>query len=90
MIRVGVLRGGTGTKYDASLATGAYVLKHLPRDLYEPVDIFIDRAGQWHVGGVPVSHDKLQRRIDVVWNALHGFYGEDGKAAQLLENLGIP
>ena len=90
MIRVGVLRGGTSNKYDESLASGAYILKHLPRDKYEPVDIFIDREGGWHIGGAPITHDKLQRRVDVIWNALHGFYGEDGKAAQLLENLGVP
>lgn len=90
MIRVGVLRGGTGNKYDESLATGAYVLRHLPRDKYEPVDIFIDRNGDWHLGGVAVNPDKLKLRVDMIWNALHGFYGEDGKVQQTLESIGIP
>ncbi len=90
MIRVGVLRGGTGNQYEQSLATGAYVLKSLPKDAYEAVDIFLDRDGVWHLNGTPVSHEKLVSRVDVIWNALHGFYGEDGKVQQLLENLGIP
>lgn len=90
MIRVGVLRGGTSNQYDQSLATGAYVLKHLPRDRYEPVDIFLDREGIWHFNGTPLGHDKLKMRVDVIWNALHGFYGEDGKVQQLLESLSIP
>jgi len=90
MIRVGVLRGGTSNKYDESLASGAYVLAHFPRDRYQAVDIFIDRAGVWHIAGAPISYDRLARAVDVIWNTLHGFYGEDGKVAQLLENLGIP
>ncbi len=90
MIRVGVLRGGTNSTYDDSLASGAYVLQHLPRDRYEVLDIYIDQDGVWHEGGVPVSYEKLHPRVDVIWNALHGFYGEDGKLQQLLENLGIP
>lgn len=90
MIRVGVLRGGTSTGYDESLAGGAYILKNLPRDKYEAVDIFIDADGAWHLGGKPLSYDKLHGRVDVVWNALNGFYGADGKVEQALELLGIP
>lgn len=90
MIRVGVLRGGTSNSYTDSLATGAYVLKHLPRESFEVLDIFLDKQGVWHMGGIPVGFEKLKLRVDVVWNALHGFYGEDGKIVQLLESLGIP
>ena len=90
MIRVGVLRGGTSSEYDSSLASGAYVLKNLPRDKYEPVDVFIDREGAWHIGGKPASYDKLQHRVDVVWNALGGFYGADGKVENVLSSLSIP
>jgi D-alanine--D-alanine ligase len=90
MLRIGVLRGGTSNKYDESLATGAYVLAHLPIDRYEPVDLFVDRSGIWHIGGMPMSEDRLKLRVDVIWNALHGFYGEDGKVQHALENLGIP
>lgn len=90
MIRVGVLRGGTGNQYEQSLASGAYVLKNLPKDTYEVSDIFLDRDGVWHYNGTPLDYEKLMRRVDVIWNALHGFYGEDGKVQQLLENLSIP
>ena len=73
MIRVGVLRGGTGNQYEQSLATGAYVLKHQPKDTYEVSDIFLDRDGVWHFNGAPLDYEKLMRRVDVIWNALHGF-----------------
>ncbi len=90
MIRVGVVRGGTGNHYAESLASGAYVLAHLPKEKYQTVDIFIDRDGVWHINGIPAGHDALKTKVDIVWNALHGFYGEDGKLAQLLETMGIP
>jgi D-alanine-D-alanine ligase len=90
MIRVGVIRGGTGGEYEQSLASGAYVLRNLSRERYEPVDIFVDAEGVWHMHGKPVSYDKLRQRIDVAWNALDGFYGADGKVQQALESLGIP
>ena len=90
MIRVGVLRGGTNNQYTDSLANGAYVLRNLPRDMYEPVDLFIDTDGVWYHAGLPLNYDKLKQRVDVIWNALYGFYGADGQVQQLLENLGIP
>ena len=88
-IRVGILRGGPSTLYDVSLRTGAEILKHLP-DRYTPVDILVSREGQWHIGGKVVSPAKVFQYVDVVWNALHGQYGEDGKAQQTLEMFGIP
>ena len=90
MIRVGVLRGGTSNEYDTSLQTGAFVLRNLPREKYQPVDIFVDKEGVWHIGGMPVSHDVIHHKVDVIWNALHGFYGEDGKVQQFLENISMP
>ena len=40
--------------------------------------------------GKPAHHDRIFRQIDVVFNALHGEYGEDGKVQQLLESFGVP
>jgi D-alanine-D-alanine ligase len=90
MIRVGVLRGGPSAHYDASLASGAYVLRNLPRDRYEPVDVFIDPEGSWHIGGRAITDDMLRERVDVLWNSLHGSYGEDGRVSQLFKKLSIP
>ena len=84
------MRGGTSNQYNESLKNGAYVLRNLPRDTYEPVDLFIDQDGVWHHGGLPLNYEKLKQRVDVIWNALYGFYGADGQVQQLLENLGIP
>ncbi len=88
-IRVGVLRGGPSPEYDISLRSGAEILKHLP-EAYSPVDIFISRDGDWHVNGFTKSPEKIFPHVDVVWNALHGSYGEDGKVQQLFQTYGVP
>ncbi len=86
---VGVLRGGPSSEYEVSLKTGASVLKHLP-EKYTPHDIFISRDGIWHSHGLPRDPDRILRKVDVVFNALHGAYGEDGKVQKLLEQFGVP
>ncbi|MCK9352248.1 MAG: ATP-grasp domain-containing protein [Candidatus Paceibacterota bacterium] len=89
-IRVGVLRGGTSSEYEVSLKTGDSVLRHLPEHKYFPVDILITKDGTWHIGGRPTDLPKVSRRVDVVFNALHGEYGEDGKVQRLFEHFSIP
>lgn len=93
LTRVGVLRGGPSTEYEISLNTGSAVLSALRKHFehtYRPLDIFIDRHGQWHIEGVPLEPSALHTKIDVAFNALHGSYGEDGKVQALLEAHGIP
>jgi len=90
---VAVLRGGMGSEHDISLKTGSNVLQHLTKnfsDTYKPKDIFIDKQGTWHVRGIPMSPDRALSGVDVVFNALHGEYGEDGTVQRLLERVHIP
>ncbi|MEX2013681.1 MAG: ATP-grasp domain-containing protein [Parcubacteria group bacterium] len=91
-IKVAVLRGGPSSGYDASLKTGEHILKTL-RDMpetYEPLDIFISKDGEWHSGGLAYEPHRVLELADVVWNALHGSYGEDGQVQRVLEGLQIP
>ncbi|MCI0619470.1 D-alanine--D-alanine ligase [Candidatus Wolfebacteria bacterium] len=89
-IRVGVLRGGPSNEYEVSLKTGAAVLGHLPEEQYEPLDILVDLSGRWFLRGAPVAPEELAWRVDVVFNALHGEYGEDGQVQRILERVGVP
>ncbi len=97
-IKVGVLRGGgdeSGSDgYDLSMAMGQRVIDMLRREPYcreyEPVDIIIDRKGVWHIGGFPVLAERALRHIDVVFNALHGTYGGDGRVQHILETFHMP
>jgi D-alanine-D-alanine ligase len=92
-IRVGVVRGGPSKEYDVSLKTGAAVLSILRNELndkYDAIDVLIDREGIWHVRGVSIDPEILGDYVDVVWNALHGEYGEDGMLDSVLESVRIP
>lgn len=88
-IRVGVLRGGPSGEYEISLKTGNAVLENLPAK-YHPIDIFIDKNGIWHHHGLPYQPEKILKHLDVVFNALHGEYGEDGKVQKIFEHFKIP
>ena len=90
--RVAVVRGGQSHGYDISLKTGEHILSTLREmpEAYEPVDIFISRDGEWHHEGLVQEPHHLLRHTDVVWNALHGSYGEDGQVQRILEGLQIP
>lgn len=87
---VGVLRGGPSSEYDVSLRSGAAVLNALDRERYEPRDIFIDRSGQWHSFGAPVTPERALCGVDVVFNKIHGEYGEDGRLHEVLDALKVP
>lgn len=90
MIRVAVLRGGPGKEHAVSLQSGARVLETLSKDKYVPIDIYIDPAGVWHERGRPISRVRALQKCDVVFNALHGTYGEDGEVQKLFKTTGVP
>src|SRR4051812_28058000 len=88
-LRIGVLRGGPSPEYDASLKTGGHVLKYL-NETHKPLDIFISKDGTWHVQGIERKPERILKQVDVVWNALHGLYGEDGGVQEILNHHGVP
>src|SRR5262249_45806587 len=79
--RVGVLMGGLSSEAEVSMNTGRGVLKALREKGYDAVGL------EWHDGTDVAA---LVRGVDVVWNALHGTWGEDGCVQGLLECLKIP
>lgn len=87
---IGVLRGGPSSEYSVSLQSGRAVAQALEGAGYTPLDILIDREGQWHMHGRPRSPARILTHCDAVWNALHGTYGEDGCVQRLLQQTGIP
>lgn len=84
------MRGGPSSEYDVSLKTGASVLANFPQDKYRPLDIWVSKSGQWHLAGMEVTPEKALRSVDVIFNAMHGEYGEDGRVQRILEMHGVP
>jgi len=89
-IRVGVVRGGLSSEYDVSLKTGENILHHLNQNKYIPIDILLSKNDEWIINGVQTDIASISSHVDIIWNALHGEYGEDGKIQQLFEQFGIP
>lgn len=87
--RVGIIRGGHAHEHDVSLKTAESVLKHLPSH-YEPYDIFINKKGEWFLNNKFAHPEKVARVVDVIFNATHGQFGEDGELQQILDSFGIP
>lgn len=81
--RVGVLLGGISSEREVSLKTGAGVLNALRERGYDAVSL------DWSKGVSPARLIE-DSKVDAVWIALHGTYGEDGSCQGLLECLGIP
>ena len=80
---VAVLMGGWSNEREVSLVSGAAVAKSLKAQGYKVTTIDLSRDMRQFL-------DALQPRPDVVFNALHGRYGEDGVVQGLLEILGLP
>ncbi|MBI4155634.1 MAG: ATP-grasp domain-containing protein [Candidatus Zambryskibacteria bacterium] len=86
-LSIGVLRGGPSLEYENSLKSGEHILRYL-NETHRPLDIFISRDGVWHIRGVPRSPERILKQIDVIFNALHGSFGEDGGVQEILNTHG--
>ena len=85
--------GGPSSEHDISLMTGSNILKTLEAsDRWRAVPITITKAGHWLYGNDRVwcNPGEAIARVDVICNALHGAFGEDGKVQQILEHYAVP
>jgi D-alanine-D-alanine ligase len=81
--RVAVLMGGWSAEREVSLVSGAAVARALTSLGHEVATIDLTRD----IGALAA---RLTPRPDVVFNALHGRYGEDGCVQGILDILDIP
>ena len=80
--RVAVVMGGLSAEREVSLNTGSGVLKALLDKRWDAVAIDWDE-------GTSLARMLEDSGAHVVWNALHGTYGEDGAVQGLCACLGI-
>jgi D-alanine-D-alanine ligase len=76
--------GGLSAEREVSLDTGAGVLKALVDKGWDAVGI------DWKDGGPELAQLLIDAGAQVVWNALHGTYGEDGAVQGLCACLRSP
>ncbi|MEN0643411.1 D-alanine--D-alanine ligase [Alkalicoccobacillus gibsonii] len=80
-MKVAVLYGGISAEREVSLSSGKGIMEALKNKGHEVtgIDFHPDRL-----------HDVIELDVDIVYIALHGRFGEDGKVQALLDLLGIP
>ncbi len=78
------------SEYEVSMRTGAAVLRALQSLEYPYKDVTITKTGDWLVGGRRYLPEQVLQDIDVVFIALHGEHGEDGRLQRYLTNHQIP
>lgn len=79
--RIAVLKGGRSAEREVSLVSGRECASALRREGYDVVEIDADAE---------LAAALRRAAPDVVFNALHGRWGEDGCVQGLLEWLGLP
>lgn len=84
MIRVAVMLGGISNEREISLKSGRKVIKFLDKKRYHVTAY--DPKTQL----MKLIHAIQAKKIDVVFNALHGKGGEDGTIQGLLDWLNVP
>ncbi len=82
-MRVAVLHGGISAEREVSLRSGAQVIEALRRAGFEVQPVVVGEE----LGALLAA---LTPKPDVVFNALHGRFGEDGTIQGVLDYLGIP
>lgn len=84
MKKIAVLAGGISSEHDVSLMTARGVLAALKRLGYEAYLIYVSKDIETLVSTL------ADMKPDVVFNALHGTFGEDGCMQGLLNMMQIP
>jgi len=80
-MKVAVVFGGKSSERDVSIDTKNSVLKALEELKISAVELELDKE---------LSENLKKNKIDLVFNACHGTYGEDGRLPALLDILEIP
>jgi len=100
MLNVAIVCGGDSGEFDVSMKSGGQVFQHLDREKFMPYRVIISRKGWFcSIDGVDVEVDKdhftflhngKTIKPDIVFNAIHGTPGEDGKLQGYFDMIGIP
>lgn len=103
-LNVAVIYGGNSNEHEVSKGSARAVIENLNREKYNVFEVYIDKYGNWSMNGQktilsPCTHEGLlvleennvkNIKIDVLFPALLGKYGEDGTIQGLFELTKIP
>jgi len=97
---IAIVVGGYSAESEISKISGSVVYKNLKNDKFNPYKIIIEKDA-WYsdIDGdrfdidkndFSITKDGEKIKFDVVYNAIHGSPGEDGKLSAYFEMLNIP
>jgi D-alanine-D-alanine ligase len=92
-LTIGVVMGGPSSEHDVSIMTGKNVVEGLEEAGHQVTPIYVAKNGNWFLADVSgVAYDPIDicGRFDVMFNAMHGEYGEDGRVQQIFERCSVP
>lgn len=81
-MKIAVLYGGISTEREVSIKTGKEIVNNLNKEKYEVIEIDIKEKKD--------ILKLIDLKVDFVYIALHGIYGESGEIQALLDILDIP
>jgi D-alanine-D-alanine ligase len=100
MLNVAILAGGDSGEYAISMKSGSQVELHIDRNRFQPFLIEIRGKNWYYRAGLkkfPIDKNdfsltigRRKVRFGVVFNAIHGTPGENGKLQGYFDILGIP
>jgi len=94
--RIAVIMGGYTSEHDISLKSGAVVMAHIDKEVYDPYAVRIDKDawlvevdGDWKPIDI-ADFSSGDLGFDAVFNAVHGTPGENGELQSYFDSLQIP
>ena len=88
--------GGYTSEHDISLKSGAVVMAHIDKEVYDPYTVRIDKDtwlvevdGSWKPIDI-ADFSSGDLRFDAIFNAVHGTPGENGELQAYFDSLQIP
>lgn len=90
-MKIGILYGGVSSEREVSLKSGKNVAEVLQNLDHQILLIDVITEFNWEIEGHKILFSDITKyNFDLIFNALHGEFGEDGKVQSLLEILKIP
>ena len=93
--RIAVIMGGYTSEHEISLKSGAVVMAHIDKKVYDPYAVRIDKDawlvevdGSWKPIDI-ADFSSGDLRFDAVFNAVHGTPGENGELQSYFDSLQI-
>lgn len=90
--KVGVVMGGPSSEHDISILSGRNALTALREAGHQAHQIYVTHTGNWLQDNSlrAASPVDVCAQYDVMFNAMHGEFGEDGQAQQIFEQCRVP